>query len=175
MRNDELFHPHCPDNHADKLVKGYAMRGLLGNNGTCYQEDLVVRQHAIYEDWLAEMRKLRPDLPCDFYEWLSREGDVAFVFKPGDLVKFDNHYCVVARRCTREVTWTNDWHIRNGVPVKEAWPRPVTDVELKDSSGKTTVVNAMCESIVPTIIPQEVFELACEKAKNCPMMRGGVE
>lgn len=175
MRNDELFMSGCPDKHANKLVMGYAMRGLLDKYGACYQEDLLVRQHAVYKDWLAEMRELRPDLPCGFYEWLSRGCDAAFVFKTGDLVKLGDRYCVVVRRCTHEVTWTNEWRIRNGIPVKEAWPRPVTEVELKDASGTTTIVNAICDSVVPADIPPEVFALACGRARECPIMKGGCE
>lgn len=166
MRNDELFSPGCPDDHAKKLVMNYALRGLLGERGTYSPEDLLARQHAVYAEWLAAMQESRPKFDCGFYEWLGRCGDSAFLFKPGDLVRFGDHYCVVVRRHTREVTWVVKWRVRNGTLEQDSWPQQATVVELKDADGRVIAVDALCASVVPADIPPEVFALACEKAKR---------
>lgn len=175
MRNDELFSPNCPDNHAKKLVDGYVMRGLTDGRGAYSIDRLLARQHAVYEEWMAAVRESTTSFDCGFYEWLNRICDAAFVFKPGDLVKYNGLYCVVARRRTREVTWVNSWRLRNGMPVQEPWPQPMREVELKDPDGKVFIVDVLNGSVEPTDIPPEVFALACEKARECPMMKGGCE
>ena len=175
LRNDELFSPGCPDDHAKKLVVNYALRGLVDGRGSYSSDRLLTMQYVAYEGWLAAMRESSPKFDCGFYEWLCRGCDSAFVFKPGDLVGFGDRYCVVVRRRTREVTWVNSWRIRCEAPTTENWPQPVTMVELKDSSGKVFVVDALCSSIEPAAIPPEIFALACGRAKDCPMMKGGCE
>lgn len=118
MRNDELFSPRCPDNHAKKLVMGYALRGLI-ERGSYTQDGLLIRQHTAYAEWLAEMREASPKFECGFYEWLCRDCDSAFVFKPGDLVKFEGRYCVVVRRRTREFVLGGQLaHARRGTRYK---------------------------------------------------------
>lgn len=175
MRNDELYSPSCPDEHAKKLVLAYALRGLLDNR-QCYTDDkLLAAQCKIYEEWLAAMRESKPDFNCDFYEWRSLGGsscDAAFIFKPGDLVKNDGHYCMVVRRETRNQGWVNSWRVRDGKPVHIVWPLPACVVELKYPDGRVYAVNALAKSIEPADIPSEVFALACERATNCPMIRG---
>lgn len=173
MKNDELFNPGCPIDRVKKLVNGYVMRGLTDDHGSFFMEDLLTRQHAIYEEWLAAVREGTTSFVCGFYEWLSRDCDAAFVFKPGNLVKYNGRYCAVVRRRTREVTWAISWRLRNGKIVREPWPSPMCEVELKDSNGKVFIVDALCGSIEPADIPPEVFALACEKSKGCPMMKGG--
>lgn len=174
MRNDELFSPHCQDANTKALVMGYVMRGLLDNNGAYTRDRLLARQYAVYEEWLAAIRESSSGFVCGFYEWLSRGCDAAFMLKPGDLVRFGDRYYVVIRRRTRELTWESSWRIRNGRPVNlVGWPKPVTEVELKDSSGKVIIVDVLRGSVEPADIPLEVFALACEKAKGCPMMKGG--
>lgn len=173
MRNDELFNPNCPDDRARNLGKRYVMRGLTDDHGTYSIDELLARQHGVYEKWLAAVRESTTGFNCGFYEWLSRSCDASFVFKPGDLVKYDGDYCVVVRRRTREVTWVNSWRLRNGMIVQEPWPQPMREVELKDNDGKVFIVDVLHNrSVEPADIPPEVFALACEKAKDCPMMRG---
>lgn len=175
MRNDELFSLNCPDKHADKLVTGYAMRGLLDKRGAYYPEDMLARQHAIYEEWLAAIRESRQDFTCGFYEWLSRSCDAAFVFKPGDLVKHAGRYCVVVQRYLLGAGWVNSWRLRDGRPTEMPWPKSLCAVELKDSDGSTRLVDVLAGGIEPADIPPEVFALACGRAKDCPMMKGGAE
>lgn len=175
LRNDELFSPDCPDDHAKKLVVNYALRGLVDGRGTYSPDKLLARQHAVFLEWLAAVHEHQSTFSCGFYEWLCRGCDSAFVFRPGDLVEFGGRYCVVVRRRTREVTWVNSWRIRCGMPVQDSWPQPVTMVELKDADGRVSIPDALCESIAPADIPPEIFALACGKAKDCPMMKGGCE
>lgn len=174
MRNEELFSPGCPVAHAKKLVMDYVLRGLTDDRGTYFPDRLLAKQHAVYEEWLTAIREFKPDFDCDFYEWLGRSGDAAFVFRPGDLVKHDGRYSVVVRRCTQS-GWMNHWHIRNRMPVQDVWPLPLCAIELKDPDGRTCVVDALAENIEPADIPPEVFALACGKAKNCPMVKGDCE
>lgn len=174
MKNYELFSPHCPNDHAKRLVKGYAMRGLLDDRGTYSPDKLLARQQAVYLEWLAAVRKSKSDFDCGFYEWLCRDRDSAFVFKPGDLVKFDGRYCVVVRRFLG-MSWVDNWRMRDGMPTQEPWPQPLDTVELKDSDGRTSFADALAGSIEPADIPPEIFALACGKAKDCPMMNGGCE
>lgn len=173
MRNDELFNPGCPDGHAKRLVNGYVMRGLLDDRGSYSVDGLLARQHAVYLRWLAAVRESNIGFDCGFYEWLCRACDAAFVFKPGDLVKHDGRYCVVTRWRSRAVTWMDSWRLRNGEVVNIPWPREIREVELKDSGGKVSFVDVLGGSIEPADIPPEVFALACGKAKDCPMMKGG--
>lgn len=175
MRNDELFRPDCPVKGVKELVKAYVLRGLADSSGAYMEDQLLARQHAIYEGWLTAMRERFPKFECGFYEWLGRRCDAAFVFQPGNLVKFDGRYCMVVRRRTHEVTWTTEWRLRRGAPTVVAWPREVRSVELKDPSGNVFIVDALCASIEPSDIPPEVFALACGRAKDCPMMKGGAE
>lgn len=174
MRNDELFSPDCPDNHAKKLVKGYAMRGLVDGRGTYLPENLLARQHAIYEEWLAAVREFSTSFDCGFYEWRARSCDAAFIFKPGDLVKVNGLYCMVQKRM-HGTTWVNSWRLRNGKPAHVSWPQSLSTVELKYPDGRTCTVNALAKGIEPADIPPEVFALACGKAKGCPMMKGGYD
>lgn len=175
MRNVELFSPKCPNDHAERLVLNYVLRGLLGDNKSYRPEKLLAMQHAVYEEWLAEVHKHCPTFSCGFYEWLSRDCDAAFVLKPGDLVKYDSHYCVVVSRCPAGMGWVNSWRFRHGLPKLDPWPQRLSTVELKDPNGHRYVVNALADSIEPTDIPPEIFALACGKAKDCPMMKGGAE
>ena len=173
MKNSELFNPGCPAEHAKKLVKAYALRGLLDNCGAYKWDKLLAMQNAVYTEWLAAVRASTTSFNCDFYEWLGCDCDSAFVFRPGDLVKHDGHYCVVVRRHPSGVDWANSWHLRNGIVVKETWPQPLRTVELKDADGHVSVENALAENIEPTDFPPEVFALACRKAKDCPILKGG--
>lgn len=173
MRNDELFSPACPDEHAKRLVNGYVMRGMKDGRGAYSPDRLLARQLEVYAEWLAAIREYSVNFGCGFYEWLNRDSDSAFVLKPGDLVKCSGSYCVVVRRRTREVPWTNSWRLRNGKPVQEPWPPPMHEVELKDSDGKVIIVDALHGAIEPANIPPEVFALACGRAKDCPMLKGG--
>lgn len=175
MRNDELFSPVCPNDHAKRLVTSYVMRGLTDNRGAYSVDRLLVRQHAVYLEWLATVHEYQPTLGCGFYEWMCRGCDSAFIFKPGDLVEHDGRYRVVVRRCPSGVDLTESWRFRYGKPTLEPWPERMDTVELKDSNGCTSVVNALVENLEPADIPPEVFALACRKANDCPMMKGGTE
>lgn len=175
MRNDELYSPNCPDDRVKKLVKGYAMRGIVGERGTYSLEKLLARQHAVYEEWLAAVRGESTSFDCGFYEWLSRCCDSAFVFKPGDLVKHDGRYCVVVGRRVRGAGWVTSWRLRDGRPTELPWPRSLCEVELKDYDGNVFVADVLHGHIEPADIPPEVFALACGRAKDCPMMKGGCE
>lgn len=172
LRNDQLFSPDCPDDRAKRLVTNYALRGLVDGRGSYSPDRLLAMQHAVYEEWLTAMRESGAKFDCGFYEWLCRECDSAFVFRPGDLVEFGGLYCVVVRRRTKEVTWVNKWRLRNGMPVQDSWPQRVTMVELKNAEGRVSTPDALCESIAPAGIPPEVFALACRRAKDCPMLSG---
>lgn len=173
MRNDELFSPHCQDYNVKVLVKCYVMRGLMDDHGSYSPRKLLARQHDVYLGWLAAVHGYHSLFSCGFYEWLSRGCDAAFVFKPGDLVKYNGRYCMVTKRCPSGVDWEGSWRFRYGMPVLEAWPKRLNTVELKDSDGKVSIVDVLCGSIEPADIPPEVFALACGKAKDCPMMKGG--
>lgn len=173
MRNDELFNPNCPDSHASKLVCAYVLRGMLDNREAYFPQDLLARQYAVYEAWLEKVRKHTPCFSCGFYEWLCRDCDSAFVFKPGDLVKYDGCYCIVTHWHTEGTSWAKSWRMRNGVPTQETWPTQMNTIELKDSYGRTRIVNVLSKDLEPADIPPEVFAIACSKAKVCPMMRGG--
>lgn len=173
MRNDELFTPGCPNDHAKKLVNGYVMRGLLDDRGSYFPSKLLARQHDVYLGWLATIHEYNSLFSCGFYEWLSRSCDAAFVFKPGDLVKYNGRYCVVTRRCPSGVDWEDSWRFRYGMPVLEAWPKRLNTVELKNSDGTVFIIDVLNGVVEPADIPPEVFALACGKAKDCPMMKGG--
>lgn len=175
MRNDELFSPVCPDIYAKRLVNGYVLRGLADKRGTYWSGVLLAKQHAVYEEWLSEMRKHDTSFVCGFYEWLGRDCDAAFIFKPGDLVMCSDRYYVVVQRLTNEVVWENCWRLRNGTFAREPWPSSMCNVELKDSAGQVSSVDVLCGSIEPADIPTEVFTLACARAKDCPIMKGGAE
>ena len=175
MRNDELFSPGCQNDHANSLVNGYVMRGLIDDRGSYSPGKLLARQHDVYLEWLATVHKYSPTFSCGFYEWQCRSCDAAFVFKPGDLVKLDGLYCVVVRRCPDGVDWEDNWRLRYGMPAMVPWPKQLSTVELKDPNGRTYTVNALAGNIKPADIPSEIFALACGKAKDCPMMKGGVE
>lgn len=172
MRNDELFDPNCKDKQARRLVLAYALRGLLDSSSAYTRKDLLSRQYAVYKEWLGEVCKHTPGFSCGFYEWMSRDCDSAFVLTPGDLVKYDGRYCVVTRWCPDGISWEARWRISNGVIEQKGWPFGVSTVELKDPSGRTYTRHVLDGNIEPADIPHEVFALACEKAKDCPM-RGG--
>lgn len=172
MKNDELFSPHCPDELAGRLVFAYVLRGLLDDKKSYYPEKLLARQHAVYEEWLAAMRKSKPKFSCGFYEWMSRDGDSAFVLKPGDLVKYNGQYCVVTSRHIRDVTWLSKWRLSDGMPEMRDWPKSIIAVKLKDSVGKVSIVDVLSGYIEPADVPPEIFALACEQAKNCPTENG---
>lgn len=176
MRNDELFSPNCPASHANRLVRAYVLRGLLDDRGSYCPQNLLARQYAVYESWLEEARKYTTSFSCGFYEWLCRDCDSALVFVPGELVKHNGRYCVVTRWCPDGISWANSWRMRNGVPKQERWPMQMNTIELKYPDGRRTcIVNVLDKdmNIEPADIPHEVFALACGKAKDCPMMKGG--
>lgn len=173
MRNDELFSPACKNDHLKRLVNGYVLRGLLDDRGSYSPSKLLARQHAVYLEWLAAVHEGCSTFSCGFYEWLCRDCDAAFIFKPGDLVKHDGRYCVVTRRCPDGVKWVNSWRLRCGMPTLGLWPQRLNTVELKDPDGHTYTVSALAGNTEPADIPPEVFTLACGKAKDCPMMKGG--
>lgn len=174
MRNDELFRPDCQDDYAKGLVNGYVMRGLLDERGSYSPSKLLARQHAVSLEWIAAVHEGCSTFSCSFYEWLSRDCDAAFVFKPGDLVKYDGRYCVVTRRCPDGVKFEDSWRLRLGMPTLGSWPQRMNKVELKDPDNRTYIVDALDRKIEPADIPPEVFSLACAKAKDC-LMKGGAE
>ena len=173
MRNDELYSPGCLDDHAKRLVLAYALRGVIDDRGCYSEQELLAAQHRVYKEWLAAVRETTTGFDCSFYEWAARGDmcDAAFVFAPGDLVKHNGRYCVVAERITRSVSWTEKWRIVNGVPRLGSWPQPMAAVVLKEADGSRHSVNAF--DLEPADIPPEVFALVCGRAKDCPMMKGG--
>ena len=172
MRNDELFSPGCPVEHAQNLVLNYALRGLLDGR-KCYEPgELLNRQYKVYLEWLAELRASNSDFSCGFYEWMARQADSAFVFRPGDLVKYNGRYCVVVARLTRNISWINEWRIVDGKLCREDWPQRVTTLDVKEADGSIHCVNGLDDGLEPADIPPEVFALACGKAKDCPMLKG---
>lgn len=175
MRNDELFSPGCPDAHAKRLVLAYALRGLLDDRKCYRSEALLAMQYGVFKEWLAAVNEDRPDFRCCLHEWFARGGlcDAAFIFTPGDLVKYDGRYCVVSRRLTRDVGWVNSWVVEDDVVVQRARPQPMSAVVLKEADGSEHTVNALDDAIEPADIPPEVFALACGKARGCPMLKGG--
>lgn len=175
MRNDELFSPNCPDEHAKRLVMGYALRGLVDSIGCYSAEGLVNAQFRVYKEWLAAVRASKPGFSCGFYEWLARDADAAFIFRPGDLVKYDGRYCVVADRLTGGMGWVNKWRITGAVPAREEWPQTLAALDVREADGRTRCLNGLDNGLKPADIPPEVFALACGRAKDCPMMNGGAE
>lgn len=176
MKNIELYSPACPDKHAKALVMAGPLRGLLDSRGCYYHEKLLEMQLEVFKEWREAARKDRPAFDCHFYEWMLREEDSAFVLKPGQLVKWDNkEYGVVSARLTHNVGWVDRWHVVCASRVEDPWPQPMKTVEIKLPDGRTHVVNALAMNIEPADIPPEVFALACRRAKDCPMMKGGME
>ena len=173
MRNDELFSPGCPDDHAKRLVLNYALRGVLDNSGCYTPERLLAVQHGIYLEWLAALRASRDGFSCGFYEWLARGEDAAFIFKPGDLVKYNGRYCVVTSRSTYNIDWGSKWRVIDGRPANADWPHLLTALDVKEANGRVHCVNGLDNGLEPADIPPEVFALACGKAKDCPMLKGG--
>lgn len=176
MRNSELFSPACPDDHAKRLVLGYALRGVMDDRRHWSEERLLAAQYRVYEEWRAVLRKLNPGFTCCFHEWLARAEDSAFIFRPGDLVEYNGRYCVVMDRDARGIGWREKWRITTGTtPTKEDWPQQLTALTVKDADGRIYCPHGRACGLEPADIPPEVFELACRKAKECPMMKGGVE
>lgn len=173
MRNDELFSPRCPDEHAKRLVLNYALRNVLDGNRCYSEETLIAAQYMVYKEWLAEVRKSNTGFSCCFHEWLSREEDTAFIFKPGDLVEYKGRYCVVTGRIDLGVGWTTRWRIVDGTPMNAAWPQQMTTLNIKGADGRVRCVHGLDDDLKPADIPPEVFALACGRAKDCPMLKGG--
>lgn len=173
MRNYELFTPRCLDEHAKRLVLGYALRGLLDDGGYYKEERLLAMQYGIYERWLADTRKWRPGFACGFYEWLLRNEDSAFIFRAGDLVKYNGRYCVVMNQLIVVPAWESKWRILDKKPRATDWPSQTTTLDVKEADGRIHCVNGLDGGLEPADIPPEVFALACGKAKDCPMLKGG--
>lgn len=173
MKNMELYSPSCPDEHAKALVLAGPLRGLLDDRGCYSPEELLRMQLEVFKEWLEAAREVHPSFDCNFYEWMLREEDSAFVLQPGQLVKWDKGYAVVSARLTRGVGWVNRWQVVSASLTRDEWPQPMRAVDVKTPNGRTHAVNALAMNIEPADIPPEVFALACGKAKNCPMLKGG--
>ena len=173
MKNSELYSLSCPDERIKGLVFKYAMREVLDGDGCYTDKGLLVAQYRVYEEWLAAVRKTKPGFVCCFHEWMSREGDYAFVLRPGDLVKYDGRYSVVGARLTGKdrVSWGSKWRLDGDVPVLADWPKPLDALSVKDADGRVFNVYGLGR-IESADIPPEVFALACGKAKDCPMLKG---
>ena len=159
------------------LLRLYALRGILDNRSSYSLDALLKAQHRVYMDWLEHVKKTatRADLfSCSFYEWLLRNADTAFIVKPGDLVKYGGKFCLVKERTAP--SWCNAWRVADdGTMQQTEWPQPLCTVSLEFPDGLTMSYNASDEGLGPAGIPPEVFALACGRAKDCPMMKGGVE
>ena len=170
MKNYQLFTPSCGDEHLEGLVRRYALRDVF--DGVGYRnDDLLRKQREIYESWLAWAKATYPAVRCGFYEWMLRDADLGFIFRPGDLVKHGDTYCVVAGRNPPRVAPA--FRVEGSEVRQEDAVR--TDdycVLLRDPLGKTRTVNVESADLMPADIPPEVFMLACGKAKDCPMMKG---
>lgn len=173
MKNMELYSPACPDEHAKALVMAGPLRGLFDDRGCYFPEQLLGMQLEVFREWREAVREGCPAFDCDFYEWMLREEDSAFVLKPGQLVKWDKGYGVVSARLTRSVGWVSHWQVVSASLTKNEWPQPMRMVDVKTPDGRIRAVNALDENIEPADIPPEVFALACGKAKDCPMLKGG--
>lgn len=174
MRNDELFSPGCPDSRVKSLVLAYALRGVTSSDGVYTGENLLAAQYKVYVEWLATVRVTNPGFVCCFHEWMARdEGDCAFIFSPGDLVKYNGRYCVVMERNAGSVGWTYKWRIPGDVPENKDWPQSLTALNVKEADGRMLCLHGLDAGLKPADIPPEVFALACGRAKECPMMKGG--
>lgn len=174
MRNRELYSPACPDAHAKALVLAGPLRGLLDDRGCYFTEKLLEKQLEVFREWREAAREAdHPAFDCNFYEWLDREEDSAFVLRPGQLVKWGKGYGVVSARLTRDVSWVNQWRVVSASLMEDAWPQPMRAVEIKTPDGLTHAMNALDGALGPADIPPEVFALACGRAKDCPMLKGG--
>ena len=174
MKNYQLFHPDCPDEHLQTLVRRYALRSVCDGVGRC-NKDLLERQYEIYRSWLEWAQGGKgPVVRCDFYEWLLLHADYAFVLKPGDLVKYDESYCVVTSWQVRSPDCNQrGWRMSGSIVVCEDYPEQARCVNIRLTDGRTSTVNVENKSLKPADIPPEVFALACDRAKDCPMMKGG--
>lgn len=172
MKNMELYSPACPDAHAKALVLAGPLRGLLDDRGCYCSEKLLEMQLEVFKEWREAAREGRPGFDCDFYEWMLREEDSAFVLKPGQLVKWDKGYGVVSARLTHGVGWVNHWHVVSASRTQNPWPQPMTMVQVKTPDGQAHTVNALDDGLEPSDIPPEIFALACGKARECPMLNG---
>lgn len=173
MKNMELYSPGCADAHAKALVLAGPLRGLLDDRGSYSGYKLLEMQLNVFREWREAARKDHPSFECSFYEWMIREEDSAFVLKPGQLVKWDKGYAVVSARLTHNIGWVNHCHVVSASLTNDDWPQPMKVVEMKTPDGQTHVVNALAKNIEPADIPPEVFALACGRAKDCPMLKGG--
>lgn len=173
MRNDELFSPRCPDKRVKNLVLNYALREALDSDKCYTDKTLLAVQHRIYEEWLAAVRETKPGFTCCFYEWMARSADSALIFKTGDLVKYKGRYCVVVRQPNYAAGWERKWRITNITPALEDWPLPLTTLGVKDADGRVCSLRGLDASLEPADIPPEVFALACGRAKDCPILKGG--
>jgi hypothetical protein len=168
--NKELFGFNL--DAAKPLAVRYALRGVLDDRGTYRPDILLRRQLEIYTEWLAFARCSNVALAaydCSFYEWSLREGDPAFLVKPGHLVMLDGAYAVVVGRVFPGICGC--WRVRpDGTVANDTAPQTCTKVEVRFADGRTSHVDAL--KLKPADIPAEVFALACGKAADCPMMKG---
>lgn len=155
----------------NKMVLHYAMRGVLDNSGAYSLRGLLEAQHKVYKDWLATMKAHISHFECSFYEWGLRRADTAFTVKPGDLVKYNGTYCVVRER--HEPSWIDSWRIVGDIAQEARWPQPMCSIEVEHPDGSKHCYNAEDGGLEPADIPPEVFALACGRAKDCPIMKGG--
>lgn len=169
--NHELFGFNL-GGEAKALAVRYALRGILDDRGTYRQDILLSRQLEIYTEWLAFARCSNPALAaydCSFYEWKLRDGDSAFLVRPGHLVTLDGAYAVVVGRIFPGICGC--WRVRpDGVAALDTAPQSCRQVEVRFADGKTSRVDAL--KLKPADIPAEIFALACGKAADCPMMKG---
>lgn len=155
------------------LLRSYALRGILNECNSYRASDLLKAQHKVYKDWLDTMRTYLNGFECPFYEWMIRDADTAFVVKEGDLVKYNGQYCVIRRKF--DPKWENFWCVVDGVVREVRRPHSLRTVTGEFPDGSVHRINAEDGGLKPADIPPEVFALACKRAKDCPMMKGGTE
>lgn len=170
MKNFEYYSPES----RNALVLRYALRGVVDERGAYRPEDLLKAQYRVYGEWLARVNKGASEsrvVGCTFYEWMLRSADVAFVVKPGDLVKYKGAYCIVKDRT--DPSWCNSWQVVAGAVQRTERPQQYRCFNLGFPDGRVICCDADDRELEPADIPPEVFALACSRAKDCPMMKGG--
>lgn len=172
MKNSELYSPACPDERAKALVMAGPLRGVVDKQGSYAQNSLLDAQVKVFREWREAARGDGvPDFDCDFYEWMERRADAAFLVRPGQLVKYGGKYGVVAARIEKGLGWAARYAVRRACLVHEKWPQPMNAVIVKTADGLERSTNAL--DLEPADFPPEVFALACGRAKDCPMLKGG--
>ena len=172
MKNFEFY---AGDNK-NPMLRSYALRGVVDKQDSYSSDAMLKAQYRVYEDWLEHVKRsiAKPDaFSCSFYEWMLRNADTMFVVRPGDLVKYAGRYCLVKERMAPG--WCTTWRVVDGTVQQAIWPQPLCGLKLEYPDGSDHYINAEDGSLEPADIPPEVFALACGRAKDCPMMKGGAE